>query len=370
VRWGWLLLLLHVAACESRYGAYFTIKGDIEFDQVELYFGTPMAPGSTAFATPTFGLVLGQVFDRTYDASDDVTLATRKQTTYYVPGTDKNQALGAYVIVVALSGGKPVGISEFFNFTVPSDAVHEYALTLEPWNPAEAERWGDKPGCVAWRRPRGGNDVAAVVHKDDLDCDTMSKFTDCNDLCPSGSPLCMAGQAVCDSPCAIGCSTTGICAPTTCLPPTACDDSCTTSTNLVDHLRCGSDVPEHTEIYVDTLDGQMCAQTLLFALPLDPDLPAQCLNPAILFTDVPPSDIAFAISEIAQNPQCMLAFDQSTNFNFTTTVHLLISIAQSDPSKPRRTAVIGIHPRPIAATDACEPTGYDVTLGGQVYSCF
>jgi hypothetical protein len=362
-------MLMHLAACESHYGAYFEIKGDIEFDQVELYFGTPMAPGASAFATPTFGVLLGQVFDRTYDVSDDVTLSPRKQTTYYVAATEDNQALGAYVIVVALSGGHPVGISEYFNFTVPSDAVHEYALTLEPWNPAEAERWGDKPGCVAWRRPRGGNDLAAIVHKDDLDCDAMAKAVDCNDLCPTGSPLCTVGQTVCESPCAIGCSTFGACAPTTCLPPTACDATCTTSANLIDHLECGSDVAQHTEIYVDTLAGKMCAQTLLFALPLDPDIPAQCLNPAILFADVPPSDIAFAISEIAQNPQCMLAFDQSASFNFTTPVHLLISIAQQDASKPRRTAVIAITPRAVASTDACDPTGYDVTLGGQMYGC-
>ena len=54
-----LALLLLLAGCESRYGAYLMVQGDIQFDEVELYFGVPIdssGPGSgTQFAAPTLG---------------------------------------------------------------------------------------------------------------------------------------------------------------------------------------------------------------------------------------------------------------------------------------------------------------------------
>src|SRR5258706_13061476 len=72
----WALALLVLGACSSRYGAYFVIEGDQEFDQLELYFGADS--GSDKFATPALGPQSGRVFERQYDASDVVAVPHQK----------------------------------------------------------------------------------------------------------------------------------------------------------------------------------------------------------------------------------------------------------------------------------------------------
>jgi hypothetical protein len=365
VRWGLLALLLQLAACESHYGAYFEIKGDIELDQVELYFGAPLAPGSPGlFATPTFGVLAGQLFDRVYEVSDEVTVSPRKQTTYYVEANETNQALGAYVVVVALSGGRPVGIGEYFNFKVPSDAVYEYSLTLVPWNPAEAERWGDKPGCVAWKRQRGGNDIAAIVHKNDRDCDVLDQTVDCNDLCTTGSTLCDASQTLCLGQCALGCNFGGICVAKQCLPTSACDSNCLGLTDPGARFRCAIErAGDHLRIFVDTIEGTMCSHMYQFRLSLDTSV--ACIDPKFEYQDVT-SGFGYQITADPTNPgDCVISSTQSSVVAFTSAHTFVVSFADADPTKPRRSVIISVEP----GATPCQTMGYHLEPAGSIYDC-
>lgn len=370
--------MLFVCACDSRYGAYFVIKSDVEFDAVEVYFGTPIdssGPGSgDSFATPTFGAQRGTLFDRTFADADVLTVGATTETTFYVPPTEANQQLGAYVAAVALSGGHPVGIAEYFGFAVPSDVVHEYQLKLAPWNPQEAERWGDTPGCLVWKHARdNGTGFVAVVHGDDRDCDTLVRNADCNDLCSAGSPACAADTSFCGGAtgvCALGCSANGVCSPSLCLPPATCDTTCAALGNVTDRLACGAaKTSNHAEIFVERNDTlQMCAMEFLFS----PGVP--CVMPKI--EAKVPADLTgftYAISSVPGNTMmCNLGViqDPMTPLDDFDEHHLLISFAPPTNIGPRPTVVIGIQAKPNSVACANQPY-YLVQMPTppQVYAC-
>ena len=343
-----LLVLVGLAACEpSRYGAYLTLQGDIEFDRVELYFGHALESAGTAqnFATPRLGPSRGLGFGRKFSSFDQYAVDPTKDTTLYVPPDGQNEVLGAYVVAVVSRGDQPVGIGEYFDFKVPSREVHEYLIDLVPYEGAKVERWGADPGCIAWARERGSLDkaVVGVVRADDRDCDDDDINTDCNDLCTSGSVLCDTQQTLCFTPCAIGCATSGVCAPRTCLPANACSTLCNNAT-LDGRFKCAIDnSPVHVEIFVDTdpASQRMCGRTWLFPLPPSQNgPPPQCLDPKIEFVDVAETAFLYTIAAEPQTPLCRLSAEQFALF--TETHHLIISFAQADPTKPRQSVVVGV----------------------------
>ena len=366
-------MLAWLAACESRYGAYLTVKGDIRFDEVELYFGIGIdssGPGSgSAFATPR-GPQTGLIFDRKFDASDIVTLDATTETTFYMPPDEKNSQLGPYVVAVALAGGQPVGIAEYFDFAVPSDAVHQYILPLTAWNPLTMERWGERPGCVMWRQARDRDQVVAVVRADDRDCDALPRDMDCSDLCSAQSPACAAGMTFCNvsSFCALGCSLMGLCAPAMCLPDATCaDPACAQLSGLDQRLACGRDkTTEHLELLLDrgSIGGNLGLCDVAYSF--SPGLPCNQpmfvsltpgfetkFNPKIYTTNSVPTECTLELT----GPSTTIAIDE--------THHALISLAPQNVG-PRVTFILGIK---WSGRDQCLGGGFEAVPGGRVFDC-
>jgi hypothetical protein len=373
-----LLLVLVLAACESRYGAYMMVQGDIEFDEVELYFGVPIdssGPGNgTAFATPSFGAQQGKIYDRVFDASDAVKLTPTTATTFYLPPDDNNAQLGSYVVAVALAGGHPVGIAEYFDFEVPTDVVHQYVLDLVPWDAMTMDRWGERPGCVEWKKQRDSGSIVAVVHDDDRDCDSMSRDMDCSDLCSAQSPSCIS-QSFCDnvSFCALGCSSSGLCRASVCLPDQVCSNTmCATLSDLQSRIACGREATsDHIELYVDRMLGTdvMCARTFTFAPNPSVAGPVPCLDPKLI--ELSPGFDASYAPKITQSPTdpmtCTLDLTGTT-----TTIgdleehHALVSIAPSVVG-PRMTFIVGVV---WSRNDGCTPGGgYFIDPLGKLFEC-
>jgi len=369
-------MLACLCACETRFGAYLVVKGDTDFDQVELYFGKPIdssGPGSgNAFATPMRGQQSGTIFDRTFDATDLGTIESANHTTFYLPPDEKNQLLGSYVVAVAIAGDSPVGIAELFDFTVPTDVVHEYHLDLTAWNPTTMERWGQQPGCVAWKKPRDGHDpVVAVVHSDDRDCDALASNVDCSDLCSQQSPACATGLTFCNSSptfCALGCSVNNMCAATMCLPDAACTTpECVGLTNLDERLACGRDkTPLHLELLVDrsaVANNALCEVAFSFS----PGVP--CNQP--LFVNL---SAGFAtkfnpkISPSTSAPgECLLELTGPSNtIAVDDDYHALVSLAPSTTVGARVTFIVGLK---WSQRDICDVGGYQTMPGGRVFTC-
>ncbi len=358
------MLSLLLAACESRYGAYLVVKGDVHFDQVELYFGKPIDSSgpSSKFATPSFGPQQGLVFKRTFDASDLQSVTATTQTTYYVPAAD-NQYLGAYVVAVALLDGKPVGIAEYFDFAVPTDSVHEYVLEVEPWNPQVMERWGDAPGCIAWKKPRDNRGaIVAVVHDDDRDCDAVIAANDCDDLCSEGSDVCAPETEFCETgtvvSCAVGCSKQGTCTPTMCLPPTTCSSFCQNAATYQEQLECGTlmEPTPHFEVLVDRDQAlDLCA----VQFKLSPG--AKCVMPRIEAIDPKAApDFTYMVKTDSDDPTiCKLDIAVTSGVKFEPTVnhHMLISIAP-EATGPRYTFTVGV--QVVATPTFCVAEPYTV----------
>jgi hypothetical protein len=339
-----VVLLVVLGACESRFGAYLTVQGAVELDEVELYFGaavdTPVLPGN-AFASPTFGPQMGTIFDRTYDASDVVMMRATTQTTFYLPPDERNQKLGAYVAAVAIAGGKPVGIAEYFDFKIPSDAVHEYILELAPWDPSRMERWGDRPGCVTWKHDRKDRDpIVAVVHDDDRDCDALASAMDCSDVCHAQSPACSVDRMFCGvtGTCALGCTRSGICAPSLCLPPTACTSLCSGQPSIIDRVACGAaNTNDHIEIYVERTDQKlMCVNQFQFK----PGVP--CTAPIVEATDEVQPGVTWSVAQTSGDPaSCTLMISPPGSLLENVLQHALISVAPMTVG-PRVTFVVGV----------------------------
>jgi len=369
-----VVALLLVAGCETRYGAYLKLAGDRDFDAVELYFGHAIdssGPGSgMQFASPRLGAQTGLVFDRKFVSFDRFEIARDNSTTYYLPPDDENAKLGAYVAVVVLDGDQPVAIGEYFNFAVPSDAVHEYELALVPYDPVMVDRWGSAPGCIAWKRDRSdpAQDVVAVVQADNRDCDDLVAASDCNDLCTAGSPQCDLLPSLCSDPCAVGCNLGGLCRATLCLPRSACESTCAAITQLEDKLRCALLVPTtHVEIYVDQLNGQMCSHMYQFMLPPNNGNTTPCLDPKLEVNDVPAaSGFTYSIAADPTMPGgCVITSMQASNVAFAEAHHFVVSFAAPDSVSPRRSVIVGIQP----GNTICEMKGYRVDSFGEVFDC-
>jgi hypothetical protein len=376
VRRGLVALVLLAGCGESHYGAYFVIKGDAHFDQVELYFGSKIdssGPGSgDRFASPTFGAQQGLVYDRTFEASDVAAVGATTETTYYLPPTDENQQLGDYVAAVALQGDKPVGMAEYFGFDVPTGEVHEFRLDLTAWNAQEMERWGSSPGCVVWKHPRDQGNLVAVVHKDDRDCDEMMRDADCNDLCNAQVPACAADQTFCSMTgyCALGCTIGGLCGARMCLPASACASGCATQPTLQQRLDCGTGTAaDHIEIYADRTDTKViCNPRFSF----DPGVP--CTDPKIeakTFSTANTSYTYVVAPDSSSPGSCVLYMMAGTNtaFGDTEQHHLMISFAPAALG-PRPTVVVGVQAsqNPLGCNIAT--TGYAVTYPtNRLYNC-
>lgn len=378
MRRGLVALLVLAAACDTQYGAYFVIQSDVEIDRVELYFGTQVdSSGSGSgdqFATPTFGQQSGLVFGRTFDASDIAMTAPVLETTYYVPPTDTSHDLGAYVAAVAFKGDKPVGIAEYFDFAVPTDEVHKYTLKLVPWEQQQVERWGGAPGCLVWKRTRADrDDIVAVVRADDRDCDAMARDVDCNDLCSGTSPACASGFCNVSGTCALGCTRSGLCAATMCLPELTCSDSeCAQASTVAEKLLCGlNKVPAHLELVVDrngALGGMpLCATALMFR----PEGLFPCKDPNI---EVMTGDFkAMFTPTVEQSPMdpssCVLKLNgPATTIGSTDQHHALISVASANGVGPRVTFIIGLA---WSSSDQCIFEGYraEGTASGNIFDC-
>jgi len=361
------LALLALVACESRYGAYLELESDVELDSVELYFGTPIdSSAPNTFASPKTGAQSGLVFGRQFSMFDRYDVAPTHTTTSYVPPDDANRDLGAYVVVVASRGQQAIGIAEYFGFEVPSDELHEYRLTLEPYD-GGVERWGRDPGCIAWKRDRGdpAKQVVAVVEADNRDCDESVVADDCNDLCSVGCCTCDVATTLCTAPCAIGCTTSGSCAPTMCLPTGTCGATCLPLSTMEARYRCAiENTSAALTIQVDTYGDQMCSHQYQFDLAPEGNSPVPCVDPKIEYSQFA-TGFTYAIAADPTRPGgCVIMSMQSSGVPFTATDRMIVSVAAGG-GLPRKSVIIAITP----GNTPCMMMGYRVIAGGTTYGC-
>lgn len=355
MRW-WLVLVL--AGCESRYGAYINVDGDgnqIRFDHVQLYFGTKTS--RTDIGKPS-GPAMGTVFDRQFDPSDqfdvppnsDSSKAT--ESSFWLPPTPENEGI-AYVAAVASNDQHPVGIGELLDFSIEDGVVFKYDIELQPYT--LAEEWGTDPSCLAWARERDdGFSTIAVVHPDDEDCDGRIATADCNDLCPTGSTGCM-NRGVCsggaNNTCGLGCAMgTDSCTPEVCTPMATCSALCAAAGIADKRLECMLDrTPDHLEITVDTMGapGPLCQDQFAFA-----PYAALCKNPIIEWVDPRVlGDYKLTISE--SSGKCVVHLATATSAAFVGQHHILVSIDPPNGSGPRPTFILGVSPRaPMCSSTA------------------
>ena len=365
-----MVALLGLLACESRYGAYLKLEGDIEIDSVELYFGTAIETGSPTgpFATLRTGVQSGVIFDRRFSTFDRYDIAPTRSTTFYIPPDDVNRELGAYVVAVASRDRQPVAIAEYFGFEVPTDEVHEYQLRAVPYDAAIVERWGREPGCIAWKRERGepAKQIVAVIQADNRDCDDAVLSSDCNDLCAVGCCTCDAPTAVCTSPCALGCMANSLCTPTTCLPVETCGATCQSLATLDARYQCAIETSIALTIQVDTIQTQMCSHQYQFDLSPDISTPIPCIDPKIEFSDVSAaSGFTYTIAEDPTRPGgCVIMSTQTTGVVFDETHHMIVSFS-AGPGLPRHSVIIAITP----GNTLCTMMGYRVFARGPIYGC-
>ena len=357
-------MLLHVLACDSRYGAYLVIQGNTELDEIELYFGHDIGSSTSQFATPMYGAQTGLVFERKFAAADVYVLdAPSNGTTFWIPPGEGNDKLGSYVAAVALRGGQPVGIGEYFGFQVPTDEIHEYVVTLEPYAQQIVDRWGGRPGCIAWRRMRSGREAnVAVVRGDDRDCDALDASIDCNDLCSAESPLCNLDRGFCNSTdsCALGCARIGTCTPQVCLPPATCSPDCEDAIGLAAKLECSfGRHPDHRYITADLItDGsttQLCTKSFVFS----PGIP--CTAPMFEYV-TPALQTRFMPALVATAnvpPVCLLELSGTAPFLPGEDLHMVISFAPENGVGPRPTVILGLT---TSGAMQCRAMPYDVVF--------
>lgn len=370
----WVIVLVALGACESRYGTYFTIDGDsteIHFDHVRLYFGS--ATHSSQIGKPS-GATTGPVYERQFDASDEFDVPAladgshATQSTYWLPYTPDNLSL-AYVAAVAYDGGhdKPVGIGEVIGFKLESDVVDKYDIELQ--NPVfGVDLWGAAPGCVAWTRQRDGQfTTIAVLPPDDSDCDGLASTLDCNDLCPPDSPTCSQSVDVCGTAgmCGLACAKQNVCTITTCLPDLACGLDCASfPATPAGRLACTIDhTTNHIQINVDTLNGQPCTQQFLFS-----PYGRACTNPRIEWVD--PrflDDWKFKISATNGGSACQLQMESASNALFDGDHHMIVSFDPIGGAMSRWSAVVGVQP----VNPQCTSTGFQLVTpeAGMAYDC-
>lgn len=362
--------LLGLLACESRYGAYLKLEGDIDIDSVELYFGSAIdSNGSPTgpFASSRNGVQSGVIFDRRFSPYDRYDLAPTRATTFYIPPDDVNRELGDYVVAVASRGQQPAGIAEYFGFEVPTDEVHEYQLHVEPYDGARVERWGREPGCISWKRDRGDpiKQLVAVIQADNRDCDDAILATDCNDLCSIGCCTCVAPTTLCTSPCALGCTESGLCTPSTCVPVETCSTTCMQSSTLASQYQCAIEsASAQLTIQVDTFQTQMCSHQYQFDLSPDASQPIPCVDPKIEYVSAT-YGITYMIGADPTRPGgCVIMSTQSSSVAFSETDHMIVSFS-AGTGLPRKSVIIAITP----GNTSCVMMGYRVISRGPIYGC-
>lgn len=342
---------LVLTACEARYGTYFTIDGDgnqIQFDRVELYFGTKT--DRSALATPA-GIANGSVFERNFDASDRFDVPKKRnggyatESEYYLPSVAANKGLG-YVAVTVYRDAELVGVGELLGFKVETDAVDRYDIELEPKPLLGLSVWGEPPGCFAWTRDRGGLSTIGVMSPNDFDCDGIAPTIDCNDFCPAGATQCDPNAAICGdtSACGVGCTAGGGCEIAQCLPTDVCGDACQQKgIRIEERMNCYADLPgnDHLELQLPMSPMQRPCTN---ALELDVPGGHFCTEPKILWFDKRKDDYKFDIEPSATNPSaCLLSWMSPSNAIFAGEHHVLISFA-GVLGRPRWSIMIGVAP--------------------------
>jgi hypothetical protein len=356
-----VVLVLALCACESRYGSYFNIDGDaneIRFDHVRLFWGND--PQTRAFGTPS-GAHAGTVYTREHDASDDYdvehnadgSLAT--QTTYYLPVSEENRQLGYVGAVVydRSTSDRPIGVGEWRDFSLEAGVVAKYDIELQkaPANVIDKlELWGNDPGCFAWQHERDGQfSTIAVLSPDDADCDGLVTSADCNDTCPTGAMTCNPDAGFCSSgtTCGLGCAKGGMCAISTCGPPTACSDTCAKHLAFDQRMKCASDAtPDHLQIDVFMNGGTPCARSFL-VMPYQ--LP--CVHPKAEWIEQLNDNWSFSVAP-GSNADVLITMDAlSTTQSFSNDHHLLISCDPKAGELARWSFFIGVQP----GTSNCGP---------------
>jgi hypothetical protein len=221
------------------------------------------------------------------------------------------------------------------------------------------ERWGEAPGCVAWKKPRDVTaPIVAVVRDDDRDCDAQVAAADCDDLCSAQSPACTPGEMFCSDNvgyCALGCTRNGTCAPALCLPPMTCSPLCQNAATLQERIECGAtmDPTPHFEIFVERDQAlHPCTTQLVF----DPG--AACTMPKIEAADPQISaDFTYMIKTDPDNPaKCKLevAVTPTAVLGDFDNHHLLVSIAP-EGAGPRHTFIVGVQAKPQSMACSSEP---------------
>ena len=351
-----MLVMLGACSGTPEGGAIFWIKGDAEFDQVELYFGT--APTTGAFATPSYGPQSGLVLERDFSTSDIVDLdGSRTEYKYLVPYAEQ-QPLGAYVGVVARKKSDSgalvdVALGEVFDFKAPIDRVYEYEVPLQTL-PQLYQIWPDQqPSCFFWKRARAGQpERVAVVQAGNHDCDGLLASADCDDAC-SSRDACSLDQGCADAGvCATGCSLDGMCHPQTCLPTPSCSAICRSQVGLRAQVECAYSQLQLAEINLTTTAAGPCTNTIKLGFT--------CLNPQLMLQS-PPDGWTFTPENDATTG-CTLTFSPGAT---TANYRLLISFQPNASSWIRYTAAVAVYPTPSATNDCGSTGGY--TGGGITY---
>lgn len=369
---GVMALILCVAACESRYGTYLEIDGEaggMTFDRVELYFGLPH--GDTVPSTPSFGSqVPGRLYKRLFTASDLVDAEAAGSTVrFYVPPSEENQGLGAYVLAVAYAGDVPVGIGELADFIIETGSVvRTYDLALEPYDAALVEQWGagDGPGCVRWTRvdaATGEKTTVAVVRRGDNDCDGLeAEVADCDDLsfCGADGEGCTGTRCVDRETCGLGVCVSGdagvTCQVDTCLVSSVCG-ACADVPDA-ELLTCALErAPDHTQITIPTSLGpddpqaltRLCGTSVEYQFALPGGFP--CKEPQILAPKDGITPDGFKYTFIDGGAVCFLkiaALSSNTGYLYDDAAHhVVLSVLRGDLPELRSTLLLGIQPADV-----------------------
>ncbi len=367
----WALAIVVVAAaCSDPNGTVLVIEGDKEFDQIEVYFGTPVGdrtPTTEHRLTNPAGEL--QLLEKRHKAEDDVPPAratAEKSWGYLIPTTEKNLELGNYVLVIALKGGVPIGVAERFDFMLPvEDAVYRYPMKLVDIANQDVERWGSPiADCARWTYPRGDGKptTVAVVRANDSDCDTFPDPGDadmagadsaplayCDPRSPNGCPGVTSCLTTAMGRCASGTcmnreGATSACEPTTCLDPRLCEWCEADEGNPEQLVACSlrDTTTTHDDVYVPVGAGMvLCSNPYVFHLAL----PIPCAAPLIEFGTNWLMGATFGFAIAGDGNTCKITITQppSGPAPFTPVPHLLISVANGAGAMLARTQfVVGL----------------------------
>ncbi len=360
-------MLLCLAACESKYGAYLTVEAQAgtSFDRVQFYFGK-YAGDSVPWIPRTQDVERGrQMLMKRLPADNEDAVAVpagSARATYYVPSGPVSEHVGQYVLAIAYQGDTPVGAAELFDVAVPDTQVFEYTMTLEPFG--AVERWGSPDlDCVMWTRSRDGTlSTVAVVRGGDHDCDASASEADCDDMtyCPPDE-LATCGAAV--NQCVTETCELGVCmpiagtggnAPTTACVATTCLDkrwceSCSVdgfTPDLENFFECASGLAiDHHEIAIPVKeDGNLCANPYVIYAHFG----FGCRDPKVVYPPpAEPDQVQVHVEAATDVSKCVITLRAGTTGVVDwQDLHLQISVASTNASLPRTIVTLGVHEDP------------------------